>query len=177
MPPSPFISLYFHPCEETAYLISQHLKFSWGKSDVCPHFIRLFKTFFFEAVKLSDRLIHYAAFNNFHMRFISHLLPPSSVSLPLNASHGIQKVGPRLTCIYNVFVSVSPWGVVPCSGSLAQRTMWVLCGGAGWLSTQRQVNLGPLLNCCLSCCSSASIRPFFTFFKCESIIYFSFFMS
>lgn len=108
MPPSPFISLYFHPCEETAYLISEHLKFSWGKSDVCPLFIRLFKTFFFEAVKLSDRLIHYAAFNNFHMRFISHLLPPSSVSLPLNASHGIQKVGPRLTCIYNVFVSVSP---------------------------------------------------------------------
>lgn len=58
----------------------------------------------------------------------------------------------------------APWGVEDCSGSLAQWTMWVLCGGAGWLYTHRRVNLGPLLNCCLSCCSSASIRPLFSDF-------------
>lgn len=71
----------------------------------------------------------------------------------------------------------APWGVERCFGSLARWTMWVLCGGAGWLYTHRRVNLGPLLNCCLSCGSSASIRPLFTdflfFFNYASFICFA----
>lgn len=79
----------------------------WCKSDSVALFVRLLKTFS-EVVKLSDRFFPSIALNNFHVRFISHLLPPSSVSFPLNAPCSIQKARPRLTCIYNVFVSGSP---------------------------------------------------------------------
>lgn len=42
------------------------------------------------AVKLLNKLIHFVAFKNIHMRLISHLLLPSSVFLPLSASHVTQ---------------------------------------------------------------------------------------
>lgn len=67
----------------------------------------------------------------------------------------------------------APRGEERCFGSLAQQTIWVLCGQAGRLYTHRWVNLGPLLNCCLSCCSSASMRAssLLFFFKCASLFY------
>lgn len=94
-------------CAETVYLVSQYLKLCRCESDMTALFIRLFKTFLRPLSCRMDLSVLQLSITSICVSFlISSLLPLSP--FPLNASHSIQKVGPRLTCIYNVFVSGSP---------------------------------------------------------------------
>ena len=72
-----------HPAVYIQYILFHSIFFN--SVDVTVIGALSFTDFFFsEAVKLSDRLILSVAFNNFHVHFISHLLPPSSVSFSLS---------------------------------------------------------------------------------------------